>query len=460
MFKKYILLLFSIILISSALFAGASSTTADIPLVFKFKGEFIDNVDDITFKSATVTFNSVKIAFTNDNDEFLEGFFSDVVNNIPKNEKYLDLEYEIKIIDNSVEGLGVAENLSYNFKILNPYFLGLGAVSFNYIDNNSVTSENIINDTIKVNKIALRSVTNSKIKDDAINGKLSMISTSKIANNSITNTHIQNSSISPDKLNSVQDNLESLVSINSEGALATKAHNFGGGPKIVALEGLGLSNSVLSVVSSGVKAKHIKSKNITTPKIDDSAVTGHKIANSAITTNKIIDSSVSTDKVLNSSIATSKIKDFNVGLEKLDDKIIKSTYCVNKKIEIGPVIGNGTFIIDSTTLNINDSCVVNRDDPTKISITFDVSNISANYAYQGIYLFDESDDLRLTSRWFCSKLGGYMSDFTEVSKSYANGLAYTFNEGNNKNYTFDYVYSDDSKNYLKTVTCVFEEIDN
>lgn len=457
MFKKYILLLFSIILISSALFAGASSTTADIPLVFKFKGEFIDNVDDITFKSATVTFNSVQIAFTNDNDEFLEGFFSDVVNNIPKNEKYLDLEYEIKIIDNSVEGLGVAENLSYNFKILNPYFLGLGAVSFNYIDNDSVTSENIINDTIKVNKIALRSVTNSKIKDDAINGKLSMISTSKIVNNSITNTHIQNSSISPDKLNSVQDNLESLVSINSEGALATKAHNFGGGPKIVALEGLGLSNSVLSVVSSGVKAKHIKSENITTPKIDDSAVTGHKIANSAITTNKIIDFSVSTDKVLNSSIATSKIKDFDVGLEKLDDKIIKSTYCVNKKIEIGPVIEN-FFIIDSTTtLNINDSCVVNRDDPTKISITFDVSNISAKY--QGTYLFDESDDLRLTSRWFCSKLGGYMSDFTEVSKS-AFGLAYTFNKGNNKNYTFDYVYSGGSKNYLETVTCVFEEIYN
>ncbi|MDD3084906.1 MAG: hypothetical protein PHU32_03410 [Candidatus ainarchaeum sp.] len=458
MFKKYILLLFSIILISSALFAGASSTTADIPLVFKFKGEFIDNVDDITFTSATVTFNSVQIAFTNDNDEFLEGFFSDVVNNIPKNEKYLDLEYRIKIIDNSVEGFGVAENLSYNFKILNPYFSELGAVSFNYIDNDSVTSENIINDTIKVNKIALRSVTNSKIKDDAINGKLSMISTSKIANNSITNTHIQNSSISPDKLNSVQVNLESLVSINSEGALATKAYNFGGGPKIVALEGLGLSNSVLSVVSSGVKAKHIKSKNITTPKIDVSAVTGHKIANSAITTNKIIDSSVSTDKVLNSSIATSKIKDFDVGLEKLDDKIIKSTYCVNKKIEIGPVIENGTFIIDSTTLNINDSCFVNRDDPTKISITFDVSNISANYAYQGIYLFNESDDLKLTSRWFCSKLGGYMSDFTEVSKSYANGLAYTFNKGNNKNYTFDYVYSDDSKNYLETVTCVFEEI--
>lgn len=456
MFKKYILLLFSIILISSALFAGASSTTADIPLVFKFKGEFIDNVDDITFKSATVTFNSVQIAFTNDNDEFLEGFFSDVVNNIPKNEKYLDLEYEIKIIDNSVEGLGVAENLSYNFKILNPYFLGLGAVSFNYIDNDSVTSENIINDTIKVNKIALRSVTNSKIKDDAINGKLSMISTSKIVNNSITNTHIQNSSISPDKLNSVQDNLESLVSINSEGALATKAHNFGGGPKIVALEGLGLSNSVLSVVSSGVKAKHIKSDNITTPKIYDSAVTGHKIANSAITTNKIIDYSVSTDKVLNSSIATSKIKDLDVGLEKLDDKIIKSTYCVNKKIEIGPVIVNG-FIIDSTTtLNINDSCDVNRDDPTKISITFDVSNISAEYP--GTYLFDESDDLRLTSRWFCSKLGGYMSDFTEFSKSDAFGLAYTFNKGNNKNYTFDYVYSDDSKKYLETVTCVFEEI--
>jgi len=447
MLKRYIFILFSVMLISGVLFAGAESNP-EVPLIFKFKGEFIDNSDSITFNYASVKLNGVEIAQTNDVNAFLkDGFFSDVVSDLSKTDKFIILEYKINMVDTS-GGFAAAENLTYNFKIPNPYFTSLGQVSFNNIVDNSVVSSYIIDNTIATNRIAKATITNPKFQDNAINGNLNSIYADKIADNSITNAHIMNSVITPNKLNSVSGDLVGVVSINAANNLAIRNHNFGTS-NIVAADGLGLTDSVLSVVDLGVMSKHIRLGNITTSKIANSAVTGNKIASGAITTDKIVDLAVSTNKVKNLSITSAKIKNYDIGLEKLNDEIIKSTFCIDK-MNIGPVISN---YLNSMVLNLNNSCVVDRENPEEITVTYDVSNIEGDsYAFR----FSDNTDANLTSRWFCNKLGGYMSSNTvENTPSDVYNLEYGLTSGS-------YYFRTDNYNsqVVKTITCKFERLEN
>ena len=456
MIKKYIILLFSLVLFSSVIFAAGVSVS-DIPVILKFKGE-IENPGNLTFQNATIFINGDNSGNSNDYDVFKDGFYTDALSAsmLNRTEPFFAVKIKVTVTSTTEE---TPEVLDFDFNVPNPNYSQLSDVSYNDIKDNSIDTSHIINNELNSYKILTQTITSEKLVDSAItNDNISenTISNEKISNNTITEDHIKDNVITPNKLASESnDEIDGVVGLSSSNNLIYKAQTFND-PTIIAARGLSLSNDTLSISNLGVKSDYIKTSQITTPKLFNNSVTSVKIADNAVTTEKINNFAVTTDKIANSAVITSKIKDNNVSIDKFNDAIIKSTYCT-PKLDLGLIYEGSHFISESLSLPIT-TCNVNRDNDGYILVTYEVDSTMslARYGNTSLYVTDNLNNYNLSSRWFCEKLGGYLESTTyEDSINNAFYIHYDLSDAINKYFTITSVNSSLS-GPIDTITCKFD----
>jgi len=189
-------------------------------LEFRYIGgkDYEKNIGQIVYfmdRFITNTYDSINTAFTNQDQDFLEQYLLNNINNFKNLSKYDNF-----IVDFPTISLQVDQN--YNYDIINAYYSRLYPVLFELIDSTDSIKDCIINFTTSNQKLEIvdaniRSVQNIKNVDfvncilsdglfedcNIINSEVknSQIIKSKIAGSELTGTKVLNSSVEASTLN-------------------------------------------------------------------------------------------------------------------------------------------------------------------------------------------------------------------------------------------------------------------
>jgi hypothetical protein len=223
------------------------------------------------------------------------------------------------------------------------------------LSDNSITSAKIVDATITISDLAANSIDSLNVIDDSLtsadilNGT---ISTVDIANNSVTFDKIADGSVGAFKVMSNEVQLrvsgscsagDFVISVNEDGTVNCAS--------------IGMINGA-EIVSGSITATQLANAAVTTDKIDLAAVNGFNIADNSITTLKIANGSVDTDDIATASITSAKIQNNTIVSEDVDATGIQLRVTGNCAI--------GSFI---SSINEDGSVNCGSDDSGLTSIT-------------------------------------------------------------------------------------------
>lgn len=218
------------------------------------------------------------------------------------------------------------------------------------LPNNSVNTENIVDEAVTTPKIADGAVTSEKLADGAISGEDipdGSITTEKLADDAVTNPKMANASVGNAELvDGSVDNLKVADDAISETKIVDEAVT---NAKLAA-------NAVTTdkIADGAVGTNDLADGSVTNPKLATDAVATDNVQDSAIITSKINNNAVNSDKILDGAVLEAKLADGAVTTAKLADDAVDDTKIADD------AVGNTTLQDDSvSTQKIQDEAVTN-----------------------------------------------------------------------------------------------------
>jgi len=197
------------------------------------------------------------------------------------------------------------------------------------VNDASITTAKLADNSVVTSKIVDANVTNSKLADNSV-------STSKIQNAAVDNTKLASGSVAQANLQSNSVGTAQIIDANVTNS--KMAANSVGTSNIIDAN---VTNSKLATDS--VAQANMQDNSVGTAELIDNSVVNSKLANAAVDNSKLADASVSTSKLQTGAVTTSTIADANVTTAKLatnsvDNTILADNAVTTSKISDGAVV--------------------------------------------------------------------------------------------------------------------------